>query len=107
MRLITGFKLKKGADREEFKKFLKEKDIPAGNKIPYVKSYIQTEIMEKIGFTDDFDFVEIWEIDIDKETWEKKEWKNNPEFSWLIEIEKTAVDWVDPDSVKSFYLTDI
>ena len=107
MRIISCYKLKKNADKEEFKRYLKEKDIPAGNKIPHVISYLQTEVQEVVGLDIDCDFVEIWEVDTDKETWEKREWKNKSEFNWINELDKVAVSFVDVDSAKTFYLNDI
>jgi len=103
MKIITCYKLKKDANKEEFKRFLKEKDIPAALKLPYVKDYIQTEIQEVEGLDLDSEFVEIWDIETDKETWLKKDWKNKKEFEWLKEIDKIAVSFVDTESAKTIY----
>ena len=107
VRIITFYKLKKDSNREEFKKFIKEKDIPAGLKLPYVRDYIQTEIEDVQGLDIDSEFVEIWDIGTDRETWLKKEWKNKKEFEWLQKIDEVAVSFVDTASAKTIYLEDL
>jgi len=101
MRIIAFLKLKEGTNKDEFKKWAMEKDLPAGKKLPCTKSYYMAEIKEVDGIDMKHEFMEIWEVT------NKEEWLKMGEFDWMKEIEDAYSKFIESEVTQIFYGNDV
>ena len=101
MRIVALLKLKENVDVEEYKKWFREKDMPAGLKLPCTKSYYMTELEEVYGVEKKHQFMEIWDVT------GKEEWLKMGEFDWMKEIEEDYDKYIDSTQTQIFYGIDV
>jgi len=101
MRIVAFLKLKKGINKDDFKKWVRKKDLPAGRKLLCAKSYYMAEIKEADGIDTKHEFMEIWEVT------DKEEWLKMGDFDWMKEIEEVYEKYVDSTQTQIFYGIDV